>query len=137
VTNSLAGGPSRPLNLVCYPYPVPVDVQRFITVTDGAQASDEMEQADRLTLWNATNKSFVTLGLKADEKWHPLDKWASNKPYTGVIKPGEGAYFQSSRPITWVVRRPYESMTTTPAPAQTQSAEIFDEGSGLLKAPIK
>ena len=137
VTNSLAGGPARPLNLICYPYPVPVDVQRFISIADGAQASDVMAQADRLTLWDATKRSFVTLGLKADGKWHPLNNWAANKPYTGVIKPGEGAYFQSSRPIIWVVRRPYDSMTATPAPAQVQPAAIFDEGSGLLNAPIR
>ena len=106
ITNSLVGATNYPVNMICYPYPVPVSVQDFINTSHGAQASDDPAKADKLTLWNARGLPDVRLGLKSDGKWHDLRGWATNAPSTRVIEVSEGVCFQASRPIMWVVNRP-------------------------------
>ncbi|MEI8139141.1 MAG: hypothetical protein WCI03_04660 [bacterium] len=107
ITNSLVGATNYPANMICYPYPVDMSVQNFINTSHGAQVSDDPAKADKLTLWNARGLLDVQLGLKGDGKWHVLLGWATNAPSTRVIEMGEGVCFQASRPMMWVVRRPY------------------------------
>jgi hypothetical protein len=107
ITNSLVGATNYPVNMICYPYNVNVSVQDFLNASHGAQVSDDPAKADKLTLWNARGLLDVQLGLKGDGKWHDLLGWTTNAPSTRVIEMGEGVCFQASRPIMWVVRRPY------------------------------
>jgi hypothetical protein len=107
ITNSLVGGTNYPINMICYPYPAVVSVQDFLNTNHGAQASDDPEKADKLTLWTANGRVDVKLGLKRDGKWHDINGWATNAPSIRVIEATEGVCFQASRPIVWVVNRPY------------------------------